>query len=226
METGGCRAGRPWGDPRSASRRRRVAVEPRGQPDRVDEPAAPLGATAGRRRLDAGDPFQALGIGGGDGGPAPQQGVELLDLGDPESGWGEVAEPSKTEPRRCWKGDFPLDLERQTAPAQRLDDAAAADPILVLKILTGFMWPRAPMPPLAAWSGPDAGLLRIVMRKADDFGRDALLMTVELTDLDLGADLGLGKVEPGQRDILLQIGERVELVTTPIWARPWQTGSP
>ena len=65
------------------------------------------------------------------------------------------------------------------------------------------------------------------MREAHDARRQALLLAVELADLDLGADLGMGDVEPRKRDGLASsIGERVALVTTPTWARPTWTQSP
>ena len=55
-------------------------------------------------------------------------------------------------------------------------------------------------------SGPWLGFLRVVMRKGDDPRRQPLGMAVELADLDLGADGGVGDVEPRQRDILVQHG--------------------
>src|SRR5688572_12184640 len=55
-------------------------------------------------------------------------------------------------------------------------------------------------------SAPHPHLLRIVMREAHDAGRQALLVAVELADLHLGADLGRGDIEPGERDVLLEDG--------------------
>src|SRR6476469_9357620 len=47
-------------------------------------------------------------------------------------------------------------------------------------------------------------LLRIVVREAHDARRQALLVAVELADLDLSADPGKGDAEPRKRDGLLQ----------------------
>src|SRR6476646_11560918 len=47
-------------------------------------------------------------------------------------------------------------------------------------------------------------LLRIVVREAHDARRQALLVAVELADLDLSADPGMGDVEPRKRDGLIQ----------------------
>jgi hypothetical protein len=48
--------------------------------------------------------------------------------------------------------------------------------------------------------GPHPGLFRIVMREADDLGLQALLMAVELADFEGRAVLGIGDVDPGERD--------------------------
>src|SRR5947208_5016949 len=51
---------------------------------------------------------------------------------------------------------------------------------------------------------PWPGLLRIGMSEAYDARRQALLMAVELADLDFRADLGMADIDSRQRDILLE----------------------
>src|SRR5215208_747957 len=52
----------------------------------------------------------------------------------------------------------------------------------------------------------DARLVRIVMRKAHDLGRDPLLVPVELADLDGAADLARADIDARERDRLAQHG--------------------
>src|SRR5829696_7728971 len=78
-------------EPREAGDRR-VALDIGAEADRVDEPAAPLGAAAGDRRLDPLDAGEALGVGAGQGRAPLEHAVELLDLRHSQRR-GEIAEP-------------------------------------------------------------------------------------------------------------------------------------
>src|SRR4051794_32790753 len=53
-------------------------------------------------------------------------------------------------------------------------------------------------------SGSYAGLVRVVEREAYDVGRDALLLPVELPDLDAGAQGGVLDGQSAQGDVLAQ----------------------
>ena len=69
-------------------------------------------------------------------------------------------------------------------------------------------------------SGAGPLLVRVVEREPHDLGRDALLVAVDLADLDLGADRGVLTSMRQSAMFLPSIGERLPLVTTPTWERP------